>query len=307
MEMKWNLKEIQQMNNRMRDFQNNMLPKFEQNTAAFLNNLSAENTLKDAMAYSVEIGGKRIRPLIIMAICSFYNRPIDNDVLAVAGSLELLHTYSLIHDDLPEMDNDDLRRGKATNHKVFGQAEAVLAGDGLLTLAFDWITRTGLNSKSKIDLIAALAEAAGPEGMVSGQVADIEGERKTLNLEQLKKVHERKTGALLKYACQAGGILSEAKDNEVDLLVNFGASFGLAFQIYDDILDVVSTTKEMGKAVHKDEIENKNTYPGILGLDGAYQSLEQSIEEAHKILIKLNADESILADFLEYFKGKDSK
>ncbi|MDV7756992.1 polyprenyl synthetase family protein [Liquorilactobacillus mali] len=294
------------MNKRMQDFQSTNLPKFEKKIAEFLNNLSAETTLKDAMAYSVEIGGKRIRPLMIMAICSFYNRSIDDDVLAVAGSLEFLHTYSLIHDDLPEMDNDDLRRGKATNHKVFGQAEAVLAGDGLLTLAFDWVARTGLDSKSKVDLIAALAKAAGPEGMVSGQIADIEGEHKTLNLEQLKKVHERKTGALLRYACQAGGILCKTEKEELELLVNFGASFGLAFQIYDDILDVVSTTKEMGKAVHKDKGENKNTYPVILGLDGAYQRLEQAIEEAEGVLVKLNASDCVLADFLEYFKRKES-
>lgn len=306
MEMKQILKEIQLMNKRMQAFQSKNLPRLEKKIAEFLNGLSAERTLKDAMTYSVAIGGKRIRPLIIMALCSFYNRPIDDDVLAVAGSLELLHTYSLIHDDLPEMDNDDLRRGKATNHKVFGQAEAVLAGDGLLTLAFDWITRTGLDSKSKVDLITALAKAAGPEGMVSGQVADIEGEHKTLELEQLKKVHELKTGALLKYACQAGGILSKTEKKEFDLLVDFGATFGLAFQIYDDILDVVSTTKEMGKAVHKDKGENKNTYPVILGLDGAYQSLSQAVEDAREVLVRLNADDSVLADFLEYFERKDN-
>ncbi|WP_057829290.1 polyprenyl synthetase family protein [Liquorilactobacillus cacaonum] len=292
------------MNNRMKDFQEQNLPKFEKKIASFLGSLEAEKTLKDAMSYSVEIGGKRIRPLMIMAICNFFERPVDDDVLVIAGSLELLHTYSLIHDDLPEMDNDNLRRGKPTNHKVYGQAHAVLAGDGLLTLSFDWITRTNLGDKAKLDLISFLGKAAGPEGMVSGQVADIEGEQKILTLEQLQRVHARKTGALLKYACQAGSILSNVNEREFNLLVSFGSLFGLAFQIYDDILDVVSTTEKMGKKVHKDQSENKNTYPGILGLEGAYKMLDEVIGKARNELIRLDAVDSILGDFLGYFERK---
>ncbi len=238
-----------------------MIPLLEQHMRHYLAQFTENKTLQVAMQYSLEAGGKRIRPLLIMLICQSLEKKIDTDVLSVAGSLEFLHTYSLIHDDLPEMDNDDLRRGKPTNHKVFGQDIAVLAGDALLTEAFGWLAKTKLTPKKRITLVAALAKAAGANGMVAGQTGDILGEKTTLTLSELMQVHKNKTGQLLEYACFAGAILGEATPKQEQALVTFGQKFGLAFQIYDDILDVTSTTAELGKTANKDVAENKNTYP----------------------------------------------
>lgn len=277
---------------------------------SYLSNLNGERTLKDAMLYSVSAGGKRIRPMLILAICCESRRKIDKDVYAVAASLELLHTYSLIHDDLPEMDNDDLRRGQLTNHKKFGQAIAVLAGDGLLTTAFECIGKTNLDDSIKATLMSALAKAAGPQGMVSGQVADIQGENKQLTLAQLQELHQRKTGALIDYSCYAGGVLSALSAAQQAELHQFAMSFGLAFQIYDDILDVVSTEKQMGKAVHKDQSEHKNTYPELMGLDGAYRQLDAAILKAQAsldILEKMGMKTELLSGFLDYFARRKIK
>lgn len=217
-----------------------MIPLLEQHMRHYLAQFTENKTLQAAMQYSLEAGGKRIRPLLIMLICQSLEKKIDTDVLSVAGSLEFLHTYSLIHDDLPEMDNDDLRRGKPTNHKVFGQDIAVLAGDALLTEAFGWLAKTKLTPQKRITLVAALAKAAGANGMVAGQTGDILGEKTTLTLSELMQVHKNKTGQLLEYACFAGAILGEATPKQEQALVTFGQKFGLAFQIYDDILDVTS-------------------------------------------------------------------
>nr|WP_054756207.1 farnesyl diphosphate synthase [Liquorilactobacillus satsumensis] len=299
------------MSNKLAEFQKIILPQLEEQLNSYLNGLNAAPTLKKAMLYSLESGGKRIRPMLLLAICHMFNRQIDEGVFAAAGSLELLHTYSLIHDDLPEMDNDDLRRGgRPTNHKVFGQAEAVLAGDGLLTTAFEWLASCHLSAQLKVALLSRFATAAGPQGMVSGQIADIEGEKKELTLVQLKALHQLKTGALLQYACQAGGgIISGATAAQMTELLNFGSCFGLAFQIYDDILDVVSTQAELGKAVHKDQVEHKNTYPGLLGLNGAYQELDNALLNARTALNELKhtgIETGILDDFLRYFSRKDN-
>ncbi|GKS80359.1 farnesyl-diphosphate synthase [Ligilactobacillus pabuli] len=267
--------------------------------------MQAQQTLKDAMLYSVEAGGKRIRPLIILATCASFEREIDASVFAVAGSLEFIHTYSLIHDDLPEMDNDDLRRGKPTNHKVYGQALAVLAGDGLLTAAFEWLAQAGLPAEKNVALLAELAHAAGPQGMVDGQARDIEGEHQQLTLPQLQVLHAGKTGALIRYAFIAGAQLSAASSQQEEILSDFGAKYGLAFQIYDDILDVTSTEEEMGKAVHKDEAENKNTYPTLLGLTGAQDKLTEVLSQARADLTQLAATGikcDLFEELLGYFK-----
>ena len=223
----------------------------------------------------------------------------------MAGSLEFLHTYSLIHDDLPEMDNDDLRRGKPTNHKVFGQDMAVLAGDALLTEAFGWVAKTNLSPKKRVTLVAELAKAAGANGMVAGQTGDILGEKTTLTLAELMQVHKNKTGQLLEYACFAGAILGEATPKQEQALVTFGQKFGLAFQIYDDILDVTATTAELGKTANKDVAENKNTYPRLLGLEGAKQALADTLEQAKdqlEFLAESGFETSLLRQVLEYFK-----
>ena len=282
-----------------------MIPLLEQHMRHYLAQFTENKTLQAAMQYSLEAGGKRIRPLLIMLICQSLEKKIDTDVLSVAGSLEFLHTYSLIHDDLPEMDNDDLRRGKPTNHKVFGQDIAVLAGDALLTEAFGWLAKTKLTPKKRITLVAALAKAAGANGMVAGQTGDILGEKTTLTLSELMQVHKNKTGQLLEYACFAGAILGEATPKQEQALVTFGQKFDLAFQIYDDILDVTSTTAELGKTANKDVAENKNTYPLLLGLKGAKQALVDTLKQAKdqlEFLDKSGLETSLLRQVLEYFK-----
>lgn len=263
-------------------------------------------TLRDAMCYSVEAGGKRLRPALTLATVEMLDGQLNDDVMRAATALELLHTYSLIHDDLPAMDNDSLRRGQPTNHVKFGAGMATLAGDGLLTLAFQWLTDNQLSNDVKAKLTLSLAQAAGPAGMVAGQARDIEGESQHLNLEQLQYLHRQKTGALLKYAVQAGGIITRQKPAVLKLLADFGAQYGLAFQIYDDIMDVVSTPEQMGKATQKDAGEHKNTYPGLLGLDEAKEQLHQALmgaRQAQTQLAKLTGHNfSGYDQFLAYFK-----
>ncbi|MCP0886422.1 polyprenyl synthetase family protein [Ligilactobacillus sp. WILCCON 0076] len=285
-------------------------PQIDQVLVDYLNSLKSNASLKKAMLYSVLAGGKRIRPILMLAVLASLRDSINKSEIEVAASLELIHTYSLIHDDLPEMDNDDLRRGKPTNHKVFGQALAVLAGDGLLTSAFEWLSQVKIDNQIKIELLHELAYAAGPQGMVNGQVGDILGEKQQLTLAQLQEVHRGKTGALLRYACKAGALMGAADDKISELLCLYGENFGLAFQIYDDILDVVSTEKEMGKAVHKDTSENKNTYPELLGLNKAYSKLEQTILAAKKNLADLEAEgikTDLLLELLDYFEIKEPR
>lgn len=289
----------------LKAFQAKYLPQLEEQMLNKLKTYDEQKVLKDAMQYSIEAGGKRIRPLLVLLVCQAGGQVIDQNVLQVAGSLEFMHTYSLIHDDLPEMDNDDLRRGKPTNHKVFGQDLAVLAGDALLTESFGWLTETTLSATTKVCLLNALAKAAGANGMVAGQAGDILGETKELTLEQLIKVHQNKTGRLLEYACFAGGVLAERTPQVCQTLSDFGLKFGLAFQVYDDILDMTATTAELGKAVHKDQAHNKNTYPLILGLDKANETLDTLVSE---LLLKLEEltlegfETSLLRQLLDYFK-----
>lgn len=265
-----------------------------------------QTTLADSMRYSVMAGGKRLRPALTIATVEMFGQAVDEDVLRAACALELLHTYSLIHDDLPAMDNDDLRRGQPTNHRKFGAGMATLAGDGLLTLAFQWVNDNNLPAQVKVALTVALAKAAGPAGMVAGQARDIEGEHQHLTLDQLRYLHRQKTGALLRYAVVAGGILTNQSPAVQAALAEFGAQFGLAFQIYDDLMDVLGTTAQMGKAVHKDAGEHKNTYPGLLGVAGAKDQL-------HKALAVAKKNQQTLSDltgksfagydqFLAYFK-----
>lgn len=265
-----------------------------------------QQTLGQAMKYSLMAGGKRLRPALTLATVEILGGHLSADVMKAATALELLHTYSLIHDDLPAMDNDDLRRGKPTNHKKFGAGMATLAGDGLLTLAFEWINENQLPDQTKAALSLALAKAAGPAGMVAGQARDIEGEHQHLTLKQLQYLHRQKTGALLRYAVLAGGIITDQPDQVLRLLAQFGAQFGLAFQIYDDLMDVVGTTAQMGKRVHKDAGEHKNTYPGLLGLDGAKEQLHQALAQARQTQTQLSqqtdCDFRAYDDFLAYFK-----
>lgn len=265
-----------------------------------------QETLAAAMEYSVNAGGKRLRPALTLTTVQILGGSLTPDVMKAATALELLHTYSLIHDDLPAMDNDDLRRGKPTNHKKFGAGMATLAGDGLLTLAFQWVNDNQLPVTTRSELSLALAKAAGPAGMVAGQARDIEGEHLELTLDQLRYLHRQKTGALLRYAVLAGGIITDQDAPVKRLLAEFGAQFGLAFQIYDDLMDVLGTTEEMGKAVHKDAGEHKNTYPGLLGVQGAEEQLHRALAQARNSQKKLSqqtgCDFSAYDEFLAYFK-----
>lgn len=262
--------------------------------------------LQAAMAYSLLAGGKRLRPALTLGVAELLGQPLTPAVVKAACAVELLHTYSLIHDDLPAMDNDDLRRGVPTNHKKFGAGMATLAGDGLLTLAFTWLTENELPLTTQVQLVKSLARAAGPAGMVAGQAKDIEGEKEQLTLGQLQTVHAQKTGALLAYAVVAGGMIAQATPQVIGDLFAFGKAYGLAFQIQDDLLDVTATSAEVGKEVHRDAAAHKNTYPGLLGLAGAQVALAQALTAARQARDALGAQlavqPQILDEFLAYFE-----
>lgn len=252
--------------------------------------LQAPAVIKESMLYSLEAGGKRIRPLLLFATLDAFGKdPLHG--LSAATAIEMIHTYSLIHDDLPSMDNDDLRRGKPTNHKVFGDALAILAGDALLTYSFQIIADTNeeiLNAATKIKLISELAKAAGAEGMVGGQVLDIEGEKKSLSIEQLEEIHRHKTGKLLAYSTVAGAIIAGANEAEIAKMNQFANHIGLAFQIRDDILDLEGDEDTIGKKVGSDTVNQKSTYPSLLTMEGAKKALEKEYEDALAILRDLN-------------------
>ncbi len=298
------------IDSRLQTFETTWVPRLNAPLADAIAADSGDARLAEAMSYSVLAGGKRLRPLLTVATMQTLGATFDEDrdwrpVMA----LELLHTYSLIHDDLPAMDNDALRRGEPTNHMKFGAGMATLAGDGLLTLAFQWLTATDLPAETSAALVQALAVAAGPHGMVAGQAKDIQNEHVDLPMDRLRVLHREKTGALLHYAVQAGLILAGAPQSQREPLLRFADAFGLAFQIYDDILDVVSTPAELGKATQKDAGEAKNTYPGKLGLTGANQALIKTIAQGQAALADLPAtvDTSLLAAFFSYFDTKRVK
>ncbi|MBO0422655.1 geranyl transferase [Enterococcus plantarum] len=266
------------------DFRKQSLPLIEKEMENFINEYTANDQLKEAMLYSIHAGGKRFRPLLVLATIRSFNKKAQTHDYQVAAALEMIHTYSLIHDDLPAMDDDDLRRGKPTNHKVFGEAQAILAGDGLLTAAFQLVALSQIESNQKILLIQILSKAAGTQGMVAGQAGDLQGEKRSLSLSELANVHEKKTGALIEFALLAGGILAEQPEEIVDLLGIFAQHLGLAFQIKDDLLDATSTEEELGKQVGRDEALNKSTYPNLLGLEGAKEALNEQLTKGSNTL-----------------------
>lgn len=256
--------------------------------------------VSEAMRYSLEAGGKRVRPVLcILAAESLGGLP--EVALSCATALEYIHTYSLIHDDLPAMDDDDLRRGKPTCHVAFGEGQAILAGDGLLTEAFAMLASDeALPADRRILAVRLLAEAAGWRGMVGGQSLDLEGEELTRNgqsydLDYLKLIHRLKTGALLRAALEMGGAAAGASKAQMKALREAGECLGLAFQIQDDILDATSTAEQMGKRVGKDEGKGKITYPLLLGLDGARKALLEATERAIGQLQSLPDPRSLVA------------
>lgn len=289
------------------DFSHEYKQLLESELRTLVKKLNAPPILKDAMQYSLEAGGKRIRPLLLFATLDAFNQNPQKGLLA-ACAIEMIHTYSLIHDDLPSMDNDDLRRGKPTNHKVFGEAAAILAGDGLLTYAFEVIGTIPEESASpsvKLQLAVELAKAAGAEGMVGGQVADMEGEDKALTLEELEYIHVHKTGKLLKFSVLAGAILANATKNQIDSLASFAHHLGLAFQIQDDILDLTGTEELIGKPVGSDTANHKSTYPGLLSLEGARDALERQIRLAKEYLKKTGLNTNLLVEITDLIASRD--
>ncbi len=268
----------------------------EKELARYANELQCPNVLRDAMAYSLEAGGKRLRPLLLFATLHAFGKEREFGIGA-ACALEMIHTYSLIHDDLPCMDDDDLRRGKPTNHKVFGEAMAVLAGDGLLTYAFQVVSaynHEGISSEIKLRLALELAKAAGPEGMVAGQVADMEAEGKHLTLNELEYIHKHKTGRLLEFAVLAGAIIAGATKEEEEKLLVFAKYVGLAFQIRDDILDVEGTEEEIGKPIGSDASNEKSTYTTLFAIDEAKSILEETIAKAKDAIMSLQLQDTYL-------------
>ncbi len=250
--------------------------------------------LLEAMKYSLMSGGKRLRPILLMAAADAVSDNGDKFV-TVASAIEMIHTYSLIHDDLPAMDNDDYRRGKLTCHKVYGEAMAILAGDALQTLAFETILRQrGVTHAAILFVIAEVTRAIGTNGMVGGQAIDLLSEGKKINLETLKKMHIGKTGALFKAAIRSGAILSSATGEQLQALTKYAEDFGLAFQITDDILDVTGDEKILGKPIGSDERNNKSTYVTLMTLDEAKKLAAETVEDAIESL-KIFGGE---ADFL---------
>ena len=240
--------------------------------------------LREAVLYSIHAGGKRIRPYLLLEVLESLQVPITPAHAQVAAALEMIHTGSLIHDDLPAMDNDDYRRGRLTNHKKFGEALAILAGDALFLDPYALIAQADLPNEIKVDLIASLSLSSGSMGMVAGQVLDMEGEGKHLNLEELQTIHANKTGKLLAFPFQAAGVIAGLDENLQKQLKTVGELIGLAFQVRDDILDVTASFEEIGKTPQKDLQAEKSTYPALLGLDEAKVFCNRTLDQANEKL-----------------------
>lgn len=260
--------------------------------------------LRESMEYSLMAGGKRLRPVLLMAAADAVGTD-GTKFLPVACALEMIHTYSLIHDDLPAMDDDDYRRGKLTNHMVYGDAVAILAGDALLTLAFTVILRQkDVSAETLLRVVDEISRAAGAEGMVGGQVLDLRAEGVRISMEELRRVHMGKTGALFHAALRSGAILAGATEKQLAELTSYADHFGLAFQITDDILDVVGTSEEIGKPVGSDEKNHKSTYVSLTSLEEAQELARRTAEEAEKALSIFGTEADFLRDLVAYLVNR---
>ena len=246
--------------------------------------------LIEAILYSVNAGGKRIRPLLLLELLEGLGLELTEAHFQVAAALEMIHTGSLIHDDLPAMDDDDYRRGRLTSHKKFGEAMAILAGDSLFLDSYALIAEAALPSQIKVNLIAELSLAAGTFGMVGGQVLDMQGEGKDISLAELQTIHANKTGKLLTYPFIAAGLIAEVGESQQEKLKTIGQLLGLAFQVRDDILDITANFEDLGKTPQKDVAAEKATYPAILGLNGAKRFFEEQLEETEYLLAEVEAE-----------------
>lgn len=275
---------------------------------AWLNRLVPEETsdpaeIHRAMRYSLFAGGKRIRPLLTVSAGDAFNAP-ESTLLPIACALEMIHTYSLVHDDLPAMDDDDLRRGRPTCHKVFGDAIAILTGDALLTLAFETlasIQSTEPTPPRILQIVRLIAEAAGTQkGMVGGQVMDILSEGTPVNRERLESIHRSKTGALIRASILAGAMSGEAQPEELHCLMRYAEDLGLAFQVVDDLLDVSETTERLGKTAGKDQSAAKATYPAVVGIEASRRLVDELVRDAIEQLMHLNRPVEVLMDLAEF-------
>ena len=251
--------------------------------------------LTETILYSIEAGGKRIRPLLLLELLEGFGLELTPAHFQVAAALEMIHTGSLIHDDLPAMDNDDYRRGRLTSHKKFGEDMAILAGDSLFLDPYGLVAMSELPSQVKVDLIAELSWAAGSFGMVAGQVLDMQGEGRKLTMDQLQTIHANKTGKLLAYPFVAAGIIAQTGQSVLGKLRQVGELLGLAFQVRDDILDVTASFEQIGKTPQKDLAAEKSTYPALLGLDGARDFFDETLEQAKSMLEQLEKESDFSA------------
>ena len=255
--------------------------------------------LTETILYSVEAGGKRIRPLLLLELLEGFGLELTPAHFQVAAALEMIHTGSLIHDDLPAMDNDDYRRGRLTSHKKFGEDMAILAGDSLFLDPYGLVAMAELPSQVKVDLIAELSLAAGSFGMVAGQVLDMQGEGCKLTMDQLQSIHANKTGKLLAYPFVAAGIIAQTGQSVLGKLRQAGELLGLAFQVRDDILDVTASFEQIGKTPQKDLAAEKSTYPALLGLDGARDFFDETLEQAKSLLGQLEKESDFSAEEIQ--------
>ncbi|MGE6627643.1 polyprenyl synthetase family protein [Bacillus pumilus] len=273
----------------------------------YVQELTIPEDLKSSMLYSLKAGGKRLRPVLVLALLNAYGKN-EEDGIPVGCAVEMIHTYSLIHDDLPCMDDDDLRRGKPTNHKVYGEATAVLAGDALLTESFRLITSqlsSSVSADKKLRIVDELVKSAGALGMVGGQFDDMEAEQKQVSLAELESIHARKTGKLLTFSVAAGAMLAGASDDDIEKLREFSYHIGIAFQIRDDILDLEGSEEKIGKRVGSDTANEKSTYPSLLTLSGAKEKLHEHITRAKEIASNLQLEQQLLHDLCDLIASRD--
>ena len=296
----------------MKDFQVYLKEKtdfFETELKKELQELSYPETIAKGMEYAVLNGGKRLRPFLLFATLDLLNEDISKGVKS-AIALEMIHSYSLVHDDLPALDNDDYRRGKLTTHKVFGEAEGILIGDSLLTYAFYVLSQKNLellSSEQIVNIISKTSEYAGINGMIGGQMIDIESENRKIDLETLKYIHSHKTGKLIKLPIEIACIIANVEKDKKEVLEEYADLIGLAFQVKDDILDVEGTFEELGKPVGSDVDLHKATYPSILGMEESKKILNDTVEKAKEI-IKNNFGEEkgkILISLADFIKNRN--
>lgn len=266
-----------------------------------------QKTIFEAMNYSLKAGGKRLRPILTLEACRIVGGN-EEDVIPFAIAIEMIHTYSLIHDDLPALDNDDLRRGRPTNHKVYGDAMAILAGDGLLNYAFEIMLKSSIgkeNPAKYLNAINEIAKSSGVYGMIGGQVVDIESEDKKIEMEKLDFIHLNKTAAIIVGCMRAGAIIGDATEKQLENITKYATNIGLSFQIADDILDITGDESKLGKKVGSDIDNNKSTYPSLIGLEKSKEIANDLINEAKTRISNIKGDTEFLNDLAEYIVARD--